>query len=268
VLVVCLELLLLKVVMAEYSTSSTEYTEQTELIKNWTLNDYSTYLHESTTQLAEGLLACPKIARPCHFPDYCLNGGLCCWYHATNISGCTCTNDYTGGRCEKRTEGDLDYETLQSREKSMVMAGITSIISLVIGLLALIAFITLVIFLIRKKILQQQHPKESLDRHMSEIQEELDRLPTVSKLIQLGRLTKIFEATTVATVKAAVLKAAVQPSFHECLPRWSSAPSVLIRPADEPDSSLTGHNKLKQIFSMMDEKQIAQRQQQQQNTRL
>lgn len=226
-------------------------------------------LQSTMTSTATALL-CGHDTTPCSDNSYCLNGGLCCEHFG--VKHCLCTSEYTGVRCARKKEDFIRFfeavEIIADRDERIVHAGVSSVISMIIGLLALAACI-IVVVLVRKKLLLKKHSEHYLEEHLSDIQQELDSLPTVSKLVQLTRLSKMFQQSARVAIETTVLSAdvgrmVVSPSPHvACLPRWSSAPASLgagARPtaeadADEPDTTSPTYvapsvrRKLKQVFS-------------------
>jgi hypothetical protein len=273
---------------------TTDWTENFTLYDTNDTQTSGSYVQVTTATLSDDVLTCPQQAVPCNDTlgnlDLCLNQGLCCFFYLQKKSYCRCPLEYSGTRCHLKND-ELDYliDSLPSRQQEMFFATeVSSVISLTIGLAAIVAFVVLAAFVIRRRMLQQQHPKECLERHLSEIQDELDRLPTIHKLIHLTRLTRIFEAKTMATAKATVLYATSggaigagagagadkagdtgrqlgQSWRSECLPRWSSAPSILSTPTsqsaaqDETDNVMEQVDKRKlQLVMSLDERRTLQ----------
>lgn len=221
-----------------------------------------------TTMSSRSALVCNQDTTPCA-NSYCLNGGVCCEHFG--VKHCVCPDEYTGLRCARKKEDLIRFndalQIIANQNEHIERAGISSTIFMIIGILTLAAFITFVVVLVGRKLLLKKRSEDYLEEHLSDIQQELNSMPTVSKLIQLTRLSKLFQQSARAAIETTVLSAdvcrmVVSPSPHvACLPRWSSAPASLgagARPAagDEPDTATSPtyvepsvRRKLKQVFS-------------------
>lgn len=255
-----------------YTSSSSSSTTPTDLLTS--LDDvYSTtsFLPGVTSE-TEGGLQCPELSVACNETlgavNYCLHGGKCCWLYVLEKITCRCTTDYIGPRCEYIKPDDFIWEAVESRERALVKAGISSIISLVVGLIALLALLAVLTILIRKRL----YAKESLEHHLKEIKVELDRLPSsIDKLAHLTRVTRLLEQEQRETARQTVFCDAAAATaagdaargrpvtrqstvWLQCLPRWSSAPALLIHstPHDVTDAPFTATEKqrLQQVFSV------------------
>jgi len=198
-----------------------------------------------------------------HQTNRCYNGGLCCQplpNHPDQKIHCVCSPMWDGQKCE---ELKLDFlQALSSMQESNIsMFSLAAIISLIIAVVALLV-LGGIVFLFARKSRQrkvwrekQQRNMETLSLHISQVQEEIEKLPTAEKLSHLTRLTKLVEVSCL-TGGAVILKNAYTPPSslsHSYLPRWSSAPMKLDTSHDVTDGDLISDEDKKQrqqLFSL------------------
>lgn len=189
-------------------------------------------------------MQCPSTAFQCTDPSTldCHNGGKCCETTTPAEKFCACPAGYSGPGCiiDNEFYADLMY----SRDETIKMIGLSSVISIVVGIIALLALGVIALVIVRN--LRKRRPwgllekEPDLDATIIYVQDEISKLSTVQQLNKLHRLSKLFEKTVREAILSDPGHSADRPKSvamnDDHLPRWSSAPACINRPPNELDT--------------------------------
>lgn len=216
-----------------------------------------------------GGVSCPETGKLCGNSSmfHCYNEGVCCQVKTSESQMfCACPTGWTGDLCIQRDEM---YDFMLSRDKTIQIISLSSAISIAVGIIALVALGVITLVIVRNYRKRQPwgfgplEKEPDLDRTIIYVQEEISKLSTVQQLNKLQRLSKLFEKTVREAILSEPGHQMDRPKsvmMNDHLPRWSSAPTCINRPADDldfPDGGATADDddvfqktKLQQVFSL------------------